>query len=340
MTEKSPSQAPRVKTTSQRSILLRDYMEQIAPTDELPQNNLRPILLGLFGEVGSVMATAKKLHREGEGYAGYQHAMVEELGDALWYFTTLCRRLGYQIDDVLSDVTNGEGHQAGPSFDELLLKLGEAAAALLTIRHPDEKSQALLRTFADQYLQAVQTSRVAFDDIVLTNTDKGRGRFLEPDWTRLPTFDSSFLDEERLPLHFKIKITQRIWMKHRASGHKRCSPCLRRQQSWELILYGSAAILAGVAAGERGLPLRTMCIFTHTPNGGVSQVNGQPEERQSRSEQPPPYGEFSRELRRLFFSGMLSLYTLMSPMIHSATGLITPVNVGLERRFSLSLFSF
>ena len=209
MTEKSPSQAPRVKTTSQRSILLQDYMQQIAPTDELPQDNLHPILLGLFGEVGSVMATAKKLHREGKGYAGYQHAMVEELGDVLWYFTTLCRRLGYQIEDVLSDVTNGEGHQASPSFDELLLKLGAAAAALLTLRHPDEKSQALLRTFADQYLQAVQTSRVTFDDIVLTNTDKARGRFLEPDWTRLPTFDSSFLDEERLPLHFKIKITQR-----------------------------------------------------------------------------------------------------------------------------------
>jgi hypothetical protein len=50
--------------TQHRSILLTDYMNQVAPTDRLPADDLQPILLGLFGEVGSIMATAKKFHRE------------------------------------------------------------------------------------------------------------------------------------------------------------------------------------------------------------------------------------------------------------------------------------
>jgi NTP pyrophosphatase (non-canonical NTP hydrolase) len=92
----------------QRSVLLTDYMSQIEPTDKLPPDDLQPILLGLFGEVGSIMATAKKFRREGEAYAGYRWAVEEEFGDALWYFTALCRRLGIRVDEILAPTTSGE----------------------------------------------------------------------------------------------------------------------------------------------------------------------------------------------------------------------------------------
>ena len=74
-----------------RSVLLTEYMRQVEPTDKLPPNDLQPILLGLFGEVGSITATAKKLHREKNAYAGYRQAVTEEFGDALWRFAALCR---------------------------------------------------------------------------------------------------------------------------------------------------------------------------------------------------------------------------------------------------------
>src|ERR1700676_4681827 len=90
-----------------RSILLTDYMSQVAPTDRLPADDLQTILLGLFGEGGSIMATAKKFHREKEAYAGYRHAVEEEFGDALWYFTALCRRLDIHMDEILSDAATG-----------------------------------------------------------------------------------------------------------------------------------------------------------------------------------------------------------------------------------------
>ena len=210
-------------------MLLCNYMQEIELTDKLPQDNLHPVLMGLFGEVGSIMATAKKYLREKTAYAGYQQAVEEEFGDTLWYFTALCRRLGIGVDTILSEAANQDGYSrriaasdlvdgpvahilsvdALPTLDETLLNLGEATAALLSIKSWNEQTHNLLRTFSDRYLQALQATNVSFSKIVHMNVEKARGRFLDPDMSRLPTFDGEFPDEERLPLHFEIKVSQR-----------------------------------------------------------------------------------------------------------------------------------
>jgi NTP pyrophosphatase (non-canonical NTP hydrolase) len=93
-----------------RSMLLADYMRQVEPTDELPADDIRPVLLGLFGEVGSIMATAKKLHREKSAYAGYRNAVEEEFGDALWYMTALCRRLDLRLDEIFGETVGSNDY--------------------------------------------------------------------------------------------------------------------------------------------------------------------------------------------------------------------------------------
>ena len=133
------------KMDTQRSILLHEYVSLIEPTDELPKDELLPVLQGLFGEVGSAMATAKKYSREGTAYSGYREAVIDEFGDVLWYFTTLCRRLGTGLDQIFSHAGTEEGFtdvlaasdlvtgpisrissaQALPTLDETLLGLGE-----------------------------------------------------------------------------------------------------------------------------------------------------------------------------------------------------------------------
>ncbi len=213
----------------QQSVLLRDYEKEILPTDQLPLKDLRPILFGLFGEVGSVMATIKKLHREETAYSGYRVAVVEELGDALWYFATLCRRLEYCLENIFAEATTGEryGHviAAGDapaypisrisgaaelaSLDDVLVKLGGATSKLLSVSSSGDDTERALRSFADVYLQAVQTASIPFAEIVRTNAEKARGRFLEPDFQTLPTFDAQFPEEERLPDEFEISFTQR-----------------------------------------------------------------------------------------------------------------------------------
>ena len=89
------SKASGIDTTRQFSTCLLDYIDLNNDTGMLPQKDLLPVLNGLFREVGSVMTTSKKLYREGKAYAGYRHAVVEELGDVLWYFTALCKRLEF-----------------------------------------------------------------------------------------------------------------------------------------------------------------------------------------------------------------------------------------------------
>ena len=155
--------------------------------------------------------------------------MEEEFGDALWYFTALCRRLGVGVDSIFSDAANNGGYDkiiaatdlldgpvshvssfsALPALAKTFLNLGEAAAALLGIKSMDEQTHDLLRVFSDRYLQALQAAHVSFSKIVHINIKKARGRFLDPNTLLLPTFDSDFLDEERLPNNFEISITQR-----------------------------------------------------------------------------------------------------------------------------------
>lgn len=211
------------------SILLHKYIQQVHGTDNLPGNDLQPVLLGLFGEVGSVMSAAKKVRREGEVFAGFDRVVEEEFGDALWYFAAVCRRLGIGVHEIIADAANTDGYNKAiaatdlpeapvsyvvtaarlPVLLDAFSSLGEAASALLRIRHLNDEARDALRTFSDRYLQALQAAQVSFSRIVRMNIVKVRGRFLDPDLSSLPTFDSGYVEEERLPSHFEIKITQR-----------------------------------------------------------------------------------------------------------------------------------
>ena len=217
------------KQDTHRSVLLADYISQVRPTDRLPTEDLQPVLLGLFGEVGSIMATAKKFHREKEAYAGYRHAVEEEFGDALWYFTALCRRLDIRMDEILSDAASGNDYSTliaandlidgpisriatpltVPELDPALLALGEVTSNLFALRHSTGDSTTRLTAFAKSYLEALKAARVAFAEVVRMNIAKTRGRFAPPDLAALPTFDEEFQEDQRLPQRFEITIDQR-----------------------------------------------------------------------------------------------------------------------------------
>ena len=222
MTNKASASGQQEKKTSTGSISLCDYMREIEFTDRLPKDDLRPVLLGLFGEVGGILAVAKKHRREKEAYVGYQQALEEEFGDVLWYFATLCRRLDADIETIFSDAAKHvrDNHINPPdrsvahisSFStiaEPLLNLGEVTAALLRVKNLDGQTRDMLLRFSECYLQALQAAKVNFANVVHRNVTKAQGRFLNPEISCLPTFDSDFPDEERLPQHFEISFIQR-----------------------------------------------------------------------------------------------------------------------------------
>lgn len=217
-------------TQGQRgSILLADYMTQVEATDRLAAGHIQPILLGLFGEVGSIMATAKKLHREKEAYSGYRYAAEEEFGDALWYFNSLCRRLGQRLDQVLCEAATGRDHAivvagddlvsgsisriaapvATAELDRALLVLGGSTSKLLSIWESRSDPSPSLIEFAKAYLQALKAAQVSLAEVARKNIVKTRGRFVPPDLSAMPTFDMGFPEDQQLPQRFEIVIDQR-----------------------------------------------------------------------------------------------------------------------------------
>ena len=199
------------KKMGQAATLLRGYTRDITPTDMLPPDSLHPVLLGLFGEVGSVMSVAKKHRREREAYPEHQRAAEEEFGDVLWYLVTLCRRLGIDAETVFPKTANGILVTAPnqQSEDQAILNLGKTAAALLDVDILSERTCGLLRAFANDYVQALRAKGMNLSEVVAMNTSKVCSRFVDPDRSCLPTFDEAFPSEERLPLHFEIEIVQR-----------------------------------------------------------------------------------------------------------------------------------
>lgn len=212
------------------SIKLAKYAADIFPTDILPPDDLNRALMGLYGEVGGIMSSAKKHVREGDAYPSFRRAAEEEFGDTLWYFNAVCRRVEVPLEQIFAEAANGSSfattcaasdaapgavaHVATPidagHIDESLFQLGLCAADLLRLpQMPRAEGRSKLVEFARAYLIALHSSSLIFSNVVRKNISKTRGVFIEPDPKELPLFDDQFDDDERLPAEFRIRISQR-----------------------------------------------------------------------------------------------------------------------------------
>ena len=78
-------------------ISINVYQKLAKATDKLAQSGLELSILGLFGEVGSLLSALKKKQRDKAAFEGYRASVIEELGDSLWYFTNLASRAGLEL---------------------------------------------------------------------------------------------------------------------------------------------------------------------------------------------------------------------------------------------------
>jgi|1_EtaG_2_1085319.scaffolds.fasta_scaffold02379_6 NTP pyrophosphatase (non-canonical NTP hydrolase) len=56
--------------------------------------------LGIVGETGSVITELKKKIRDGDGYNNFNEQLAEELGDVLWYISTIATQNGISLEDI------------------------------------------------------------------------------------------------------------------------------------------------------------------------------------------------------------------------------------------------
>jgi NTP pyrophosphatase (non-canonical NTP hydrolase) len=78
-----------------------EYQRRAALTDRIDSDKgLIVPLLGLGGEAGSLLSEYKKLLRDGAAHARFEATVAEELGDILWYVSTLASRLNLDLAEI------------------------------------------------------------------------------------------------------------------------------------------------------------------------------------------------------------------------------------------------
>ena len=86
-----------------------EYQEVSAETDLGNiggRQNLKPewmyYVLGIGGETGELLEKIKKLFRDSSGYPTMEQkkAILNEMGDVMWYMARLCDKLGMPFSDV------------------------------------------------------------------------------------------------------------------------------------------------------------------------------------------------------------------------------------------------
>jgi NTP pyrophosphatase (non-canonical NTP hydrolase) len=89
-------------------LTLADYAKQALTTDQRSSGgSLTFPLLGLVGETGSLLSEVKKKQRDRASYVGYAGAVVEELGDVLWYLNAVAARGGLMLSDIAANLSRG-----------------------------------------------------------------------------------------------------------------------------------------------------------------------------------------------------------------------------------------
>ncbi len=218
-------------------LTFRGYQSRAVRTDRTAGGDLVLPLLGLFGETGSLLSEAKKKHRDPVSYLGYEDAVLEELGDVLWYLALLASRAHIGLADVANSVSRGfsswdqardddlpmaalnagtPGAQASPTpaYDRTLLKLAGAVGLLLTRyeagNHAENRDAlsgdlvAVLRLL----VHAAGEAGVTLEQAARRNLQKIFDRWPEH---RVPPalFDADYAEHEQIPRSLTIEIFER-----------------------------------------------------------------------------------------------------------------------------------
>ena len=196
-------------------------------------------LLGLFGEIGSLLSELKKKQRDTVSYIGYEESVVEELGDVLWYFSILATRAGITLSEMAlhihgdSDDSSRPGSRphdirfaalqpalkaTGPgdqdAFEATLMRLAGEAGTLVADfsagrinRNPDLLSAHMSSIFR-ALIDAATGANVSLADAAHRNLQKIFDRWSD-ERTYPVLFDADENPAEQIPRRIEMQIFER-----------------------------------------------------------------------------------------------------------------------------------
>jgi NTP pyrophosphatase (non-canonical NTP hydrolase) len=219
---------------------LSEFQRHTLQTDRNPREGLDGLalpLLGLFGEVGSLLSELKKKQRDTDSYIGYADSVVEELGDVLWYFANVASRLGLDLpvlgQRAFDDVADSEIAEHGPETFGDLQRARNFSGPLSTVdferglialagkvgRLMDDVASGLVHVNSDAFsahlvtifralVRAANHAGVSLDAAARQNIEKTLGR-----WPTNPVFGPRFDADadiyEQLPALIEMEMIER-----------------------------------------------------------------------------------------------------------------------------------
>lgn len=223
------------------SLSLNAYQVAARGTDQSGDKTLAGLafpLLGLFGEVGTLLSALKKKQRDRDSYIGYNEAVVEEFGDVLWYFCNIASRVSLNLsvlaqrvflsasnwDDAevdqfatFSDIQREKNHVGSPdspAFETAVISLAGKVGLLLndfSLNKIAANRDVLSAHLVDIFRALIHAANVADVDLqgaASANIEKINSRWpLERHVT--PLFDEGYDPTEQLPRLIRMHIIEK-----------------------------------------------------------------------------------------------------------------------------------
>jgi NTP pyrophosphatase (non-canonical NTP hydrolase) len=171
--------------------------------------------LGLIGEVGTLAAVYKKYLRDGKAYVGFVDHLREELGDILWYVSSVANSCGVKLSAPAAGPSQG---LASAVPVEALIQLEQLTSALFKSqtsgdsgdRSDTASSLNAIVTLVSQLGASCGLSLEALLESNIQKTSRRWGPRSERERKeRAPCYDLRFFQEERLPRHVEVSFVER-----------------------------------------------------------------------------------------------------------------------------------
>ena len=214
---------------------LDEYQRFAVRTNEVRSKDsdaLNFLLLGLYGEVGSLLSEIKKKQRDENAYFAFAASAREEFGDVLWYFANIAQLARLKLSTIAHrakwnggsrkkpktffDLRAGGWMFAGPTASPLaerhLLRLAGAVGGLIERAGAgavdrNDLYRALAEIFA-ALLFAARGAKINPEDAAVFNIEKTFSRFPVSDEWGAP-FDKNCDPDERFPAKLTLTFKEK-----------------------------------------------------------------------------------------------------------------------------------
>jgi len=221
----------------QDALQLDDYQDFTAISDRSGASGAEGrgfVMLGLFGEVGSLLSALKKKRRDKDAFVAYDAAVVEELGDVLWYLANAAARFGLRLTELAARVVAPQSHaptrvttfahlqargataaEDSLAFERRLIELAARSGALLDsfatgrIDNNRDRAAADLVEVFRALVRAADDAGISLEVAARRNIAKSEGR-----WPRQMTwgesYDQRFPENERFPRRMVFEFSEKV----------------------------------------------------------------------------------------------------------------------------------